>query len=86
MKTFQQSKDKGFIKLEQVNLITDKQEKKEEANRQQKKKKTDRQHLALHLNIAEGVAGLQGSHRSRSISLKSITPIQVQLIELMSRH
>ena len=60
MKTFQQSKDRGFIKLELVNLITDKQEKKEDANRQEEKKKTDRQQLALHSNIAEGVAGLQG--------------------------
>ena len=42
MKTFQQSKDKGVLKLEQVNLITNKQEKKGEANRQEEKK-TDRQ-------------------------------------------
>ena len=33
MKTFQQNKDKRFIKSVQVNLITDKQEKKEEANK-----------------------------------------------------
>ena len=46
--------------MEQVNLITDKQEKKEEANRQEEKKKTDRYQLALCSNIAEGVSGLQG--------------------------
>ena len=68
MKTFQQSKDKGFIKLEQVNLIRDKQEKKEEANRQEEKKKTDTQQLALRSNIAEGRRVFRGSHRSRSIS------------------
>ena len=46
--------------LEQVNLITDKQEKKDEAKRQEDKKKTDRQQLALRSNIAEGVASLPG--------------------------
>ena len=60
MKTFHRSKDKRFIKLEQVNLIIDKQKKKEEAHRQEEKKKTDRQQLAIRSNIAEGVAGLQG--------------------------
>ena len=66
MKTFHRSKDKRFIKLEQVNLIIDKQKKKEEAHRQEEKKKTDRQQLALRSKPQEQVHIMKKYHTDTS--------------------